>query len=510
MRTLAYMQGEGVSGCPGVKAVGIKTPRLFTPPLVELTPETSYGFQVISFARDILELPLDLWQEEAVIRAGELLPDGRPRFRIVLILVARQNGKTHLIKVLTLWWLFRAKVGTVLGMANKRDTAKEIWQDVSNIAQNVEFLNAMMPPKAVFTGMGSEKLITNDGCKYVFSAANGNAGRGLTLARLIIDEIRQHRDRAAWNAAKFATNAVPDAQIVCISNQGDDQGIVLDDLRSSALSFIETGQGDSRLGLLEWSAPDGADPCDLSALAQANPNLGIRVDLDAVLGDAMRAKAAGGREMADFRTEVLCQRVRLLDPAVDPDAWIRCATDNPLDLSEHRDRLALCLDVSVHGDHASLVAAALVDGQVHVEVLEVWDGWGCTARVRRELPDLVARYKPRCIGWFPAGPTASLTADLEASKPRGWPPRGTRLEEVRGDVSATCMGLVDAVFTGLVSHPDDPVLNAHVSAAQKLYTGDTFKFRRQGSTPIDGAYALAGAVHLARMLPPPRPPLAIL
>jgi hypothetical protein len=29
-------------------------PRIFTPPLRELTPETSYGFAVIEFARDVL------------------------------------------------------------------------------------------------------------------------------------------------------------------------------------------------------------------------------------------------------------------------------------------------------------------------------------------------------------------------------------------------------------------------------------------------------------------------
>jgi phage terminase large subunit-like protein len=69
--------------------------------LRELTPATSYGFEVIDFARDVLEHPLLPWQEFAVIHGGELLPDGRPRFRIVLLLVSRQNGKTELPVVLS-------------------------------------------------------------------------------------------------------------------------------------------------------------------------------------------------------------------------------------------------------------------------------------------------------------------------------------------------------------------------------------------------------------------------
>ena len=80
--------------------LGRTEPRLWTPPLVELTPETSYGFDVIGFASMVLEEPLDPWQEWAAIHGGELLPDGRPRFRTLLILVARQQGKSHLARAL--------------------------------------------------------------------------------------------------------------------------------------------------------------------------------------------------------------------------------------------------------------------------------------------------------------------------------------------------------------------------------------------------------------------------
>jgi hypothetical protein len=66
---------------------GHQTPRVFTPPLRELTPETSYGFKVIQFAK-FIGMPLDEWQEWLVIHLGELLDNGKPRFTRVLILVA--------------------------------------------------------------------------------------------------------------------------------------------------------------------------------------------------------------------------------------------------------------------------------------------------------------------------------------------------------------------------------------------------------------------------------------
>lgn len=488
---------------------GIEKPRLFTPSLVELTPETSFGFEVISYARDILEMPLDPWQCEAVVRMGELLPDGRPRFRVVLCLVSRQNGKTLLTKVLTLWWLFKAKAKVVLGLANQRSYAQRSWADVCTIAQNNPTLALQLADHPVKKGTGQESLTTAMGCEYVFAAANRNSGRSLTVHRLICDELREHRNWDAWNAATFAMNAVPDAQAICITNQGDDLGVVLDSLRATALQYIETGIGDPRLGLLEWSAPDGSDPCDLNALAMANPNLGHRIDVDALMGAAMRAKAAGGSELAGFRTEAMCMRVKLLDPAIDPDSWILCAAETPLDLAQHRDRVVLALDISLGGDHGMLVAAALIDGLVHVEVVANWAGFGCTRLIRQELPELVAQIRPRQVGWYPNGPSASLAADLMASKARNWPPRGVELVEIRGEVTATTMGLSEQVSTRALRHPNDPILNAHIASAQRLYRGDSYAFRRQGVDPCNGAYALAAATHLSRLLPPPRPPLAI-
>ncbi len=225
----------------------------------------------------------------------------------------------------------------------------------------------------------------------------------------------------------------------------------------------------------------------------------------------MRALAAGGEELASFRTEVMCHRVRQMDPAIDPDRWDAQGTDAPIDLAAHRDKVALCVDVSLDGSHASLIAAALIDGKVHTEVVSAWEGFGCTKLLRAELPDIVRKVKPRAVGWFPAGPAASVAADLASRKGnKMWPPRGVKLEPLTAETAAVCMGLAEQVAGGEVVHPNDPMLTAHVRAAQKLRRGDAWVFTRRGTGPIDGTYALAGAVHLARTLPPPRPPLSAL
>ena len=139
---------------------------------------------------------------------------------------------------------------------------------------------------------------------------------------MVIDEVREHRSFDAWAASSHTISAVLDAQVVCITNQGDDEAVVLDSLRNPALEFIERGDGDPRLGLFEWSAPDGSRPDDVVALAQANPNAGHRVDMADLLAAGRRAQASViAQELTLYKTEVLCMRVPLLNPAVDPSRW---------------------------------------------------------------------------------------------------------------------------------------------------------------------------------------------
>lgn len=494
---------------------GRTEPRLWTPPLRDLSdPSATYGYELIEFA-DEVDAPLDDWQQWLAIHSGELLEDGRPRFRIVLVLVSRQNGKTHYGSVLSAWWLHvdlpgRREAPTMLGISSKVDYAKEAWQATVNLCQRSPLLAEELPPKPTRESNGEVTLTTTHGTRYKIAAANDDAGRSLTISRLIVDELRRQQSWTAWSAAEPTTASVPEAQIVCLTNQGDDKAVVLDSLRHAALQFIETGDGDPRLGIFEWSAPDGSDPTDVEALAMANPNLNHpsgRNPLDALMGNAIRVKGAGGEELAKFRIESMCMRVHQLDPAIDPDKWDECGDEDAPPLDTWRDRVALCLDVSLDQRHATLVGAAEVDGIVHMETVAVWHGERTVADVKRDLPGLVRKVRPRVFGWLPAGPAASVAAALakpkQGKRRTAWPPPGVAVEEIRGDLTAVTMGLAGLVDAEQVVHPCDELVTKHVRSAQKLWRGEAWVYARRGAGPIDAAYASAGAAHLAQTLPAP-------
>jgi hypothetical protein len=507
--------------------VGSTTPRIWTPPLRELTRHTSWGYDLIDFAESI-GWPLDPWECWAAIHLGELLPDGRPRFRFVLILVARQNGKTTLCRIIILYWLFIERHALILGTSTSRDTAKVSWRETVKMAEAADVLADELAPLHTRETIGEETFFLDyvdhvDGCdraececrpgraEYRFAAPNRRAGRSFTIQRVLLDELREHQNEDTWDAAINAGNAVDDFQAIAITNQGDSRSVVLDAQREAALEFIETGNGDPRTFLAEWSAPNGADPTDPLALAQANPNLNRRIMLDNIMGQAIKAKRAGGEKLARFRTEVMCQRVTLLDPAIDPELWDAAGVDpaEALDLAEHRRAVALCLDVSLDGAHATLVAAALVDGLVHLDVVKTWQGFGCTRALRADLPGLVRKIRPRALGWFPNGPAAAVAASLKGGPDRSWPPRRVDVAELSAETAAVCMGFAEQVATGQARHPRDPLLTQHVSQTQRLKRGDSWVYTRQGSGPVDATYAAAGAAHLARTLPAPLAPVQV-
>jgi len=481
--------------------LGSITPRLWTRPLRTLSPATSYGFAVVWFAANVLNMPLDPWQQWLVIHLGELLEDGRPRFRQALVLVARQNGKTHLCVVLSLFWLFVEKWPVVFGTSTNLEQAAEPWDKCVELCQEIPGLAQQMAADrshGVRRANGQQTLTTAHRTRYKIGAVSPRGGRGKSIDRIIGDELREHRTWVGYHAAYNAMNARPYGQAIYISNQGGAEAVVLISLRKSALAG-----DDDRIGIFEWSAPDGSHPMDTAAWAAANPNLGRRLDHDTLRSAAQRVAKPGADpdELAGFLTEMLCMSVPTMNQAIDLNAWAGQSEPAPLN---SESRFAACVDVSLDGGHVTLAAAQLQpDGRVRVEVVAAWDS---VPEARVGVATWVKRNKPRLFGWFPGGGAASMNADLKDRTKdgvAGWPPRGVKVEAITAETTAVCMGFAQLVRDGGTVHSGQDLLDEHARNAGRRARGDAgwvFDRREEGGR-IDALYAAAGAAHLARTLP---------
>lgn len=306
----------------------------------QLRKDATLGYEVVEFwdwMRDRLEeldrtraagddteylelLPRALdWQRWLLIHALELAESGdRFRFRTVLLLVARQNGKSTILTVLILWRMFQDAARMVLETHMSLDHAKEAWLEAVAIAEAIPELDSEIV--TANSGKGSELLALEGGEKFKIATANRRGGRGFRGDLVIFDELREHTDWAAWSATSKTTLARRRAQVWGVSNAGDLSSIVLRHLRLIALALItgETPQGiadeiietvGDSIGLFEWSAGplNGVEGGPLRPIwdregwAQANPSMGY-----SQLDEASIAASLGDPEW-EFRTEVLCQ-----------------------------------------------------------------------------------------------------------------------------------------------------------------------------------------------------------
>ncbi len=502
--TLADLRATAAAPPPAL--VGRAEARLATPPLRELTPETSLGFEAITFAEQVLGVDLLTWQRYWLIHALELKPDGTFRFRTVVTLLARQQGKTFLLKIVALWAMYLGRANLVLGAAQSLDIARESWQGAVELATGSPHLSPEVGN--VRQANGEQCLTLTSGARYRIAAATRSAGRGLSVDLLILDELREHRSWEAWGALSKTTMARPNALTVTISNAGDDQSIVLNSLRAAALAGT-----DVTLGIFEWSAPEGCALDDQAGWVQSMPGLGSTIT------EAAIRTALATDPPAVFRTELLCQHVDALDAAIDPAAWKLCE-DASATLASVRDRIVYALDVAPDGQHVTLCGAAVLDdGRIRGEVFGGWgpqDGATATDRARRALPGLLDKLRPRALGWFPSGPAAVLGVDLGhqhgVTIGRWNIPRDAMLDQAPGLIELTgaavteaCQSLADVTTGRLFLHSGDPLLNAHVTSSMRLMQGDGWRFVRRGAGHVDAAYAMAGAVRLARLLPAAAP-----
>lgn len=457
--------------------LGSTKPREYTLPLVvgepgpcgcgcALTPQTSLGFAFETFCRDTVGQPLDPWQRWLAIHALEELPDGRPRFRQLIVLVARQNGKTEFLVLLSLWWMYVLDVGIILGTSTQLKYARESWAKVVKLARRVAWLHAEIA--RVRESNGEQEIAvwnperTDVGSRYLIAAANSEGGRSLTIGRLVEDELRQHFDYSAHDAAENAMNADTMGQAWAISNAGTERSIVLNDFTASALKFIATGDGDVRLGYFGWTAPEDCDITDPVAQASANPNLGRppwgRVDPDALMSKARRAKLNGGEQEDSFRTECLCIRIRdrsdVDEDRIPAEAWLDC-TDHE---SKIVGSVVFAVDMPPAGDRVSIaVAGRRADGLAHIGIIDYRPG---TDWAPKRLAELVEKWEPAVVMWQPNAPIGALDQLFKDAHVRLTGMSSTEMADA-------CGALKDDVVNGRLRHVGAAVLDDAFNSAER-------------------------------------------
>jgi hypothetical protein len=460
----------------------------------------------------------------------ELLPDGQLRFRTVVVLVARQNGKSLLSQVLALWFMVIWGWPLVLGTAQDLETAEEVWQGAVDLVDEDPVLSLLL--KRVVKVNGKKALELTSGSRYKVKAANRRAGRGFSGNLIMLDELREHQSWDAWGAITKTTMARVEALVLALSNAGDATSIVLRYLRKMAhaaigdpdgicaddpsallpvvsdddddLDFEGFEQDADTLGLFEWSAPPGCDKWDRNGWAQANPAMNHP---NGIPERNISAACKTDPEWV-FRTEVLCQwSDGSLEGPFPPTTW-ESGTD-PLSAIPDGAAVTYCVDVAWDRSMSYIaVGGQRTDGLPHVEIVAQRSGTEWVVS-RHKRPDGTDEMR----GWFAdrateanpmtmvvqakGAPVSSMLDDLKDV------PHLSVVEWAGSDLGAASGQFFDLVTrSGLhereggppvregLCHLPQPVLDIAAGTAVTKPLGDSWVWNRKAS-PNDAAPLVA-------------------
>ena len=464
---------------------GSSVPRIASPKLVG----QSLG-PLVSQLSSELGVPLLPWQEYVLDDALTVDKQGKFIRSTAGILVARQNGKTHMMRMRILAGLYIFGEGSIIGMAQNRQLALDTFKQVVDMAESLTWMRKRIKRVSRTNGQEDMEIYCHHwpkDCggpckrirKYGIRAATSEGPRGATADLLYVDELREIK-QDAWTAATPLTRATS-GQTWITSNAGDGSSTVLNELRQRAL-LMES----PRLGWYEWSAVPNADVQDIEAWQMANPAMGHTISFESL-------QDAAARDTPDaIRTEMLCQWVESIDSPWNLDNWAKGA-QNDLQMEQGLETY-MGLDLNFTRSEAYLVTAQLAENKVRV-FLTRWqkDGGINDRELAADVAHLARQYSVRSLGFDPktGGHIAPHLAKVGVPvAPTAWASTA---------FSTYCDQTLSAMNSGDLVHPNQETLHTHLVACARRPSSDGgWRIARKAAVQdIGAAVAMVMAVGLA-------------
>ena len=312
--------------------------------------------------------------------------DSKGKFirRTCLALGARQNGKTHMVRMLILAHLIKWDSRNILIMSSNRSMALDTFRQIAYLLETNDHLKGFV--KQIRYANGTESIEMLDGTRLDVVAATRDGSRGRTADFLYIDELREISEEG-YRAAIPTTRARPNAQTLLTSNAGDAFSIVLNDMRERALE-----NPPKSFGFYEYSAPPHAKVTDRKAWAMANPALGYTITEEAL------EESVATSPIENTRTELLCQWISSLHSPFPPNSIEDCS-DSSLQMSAGAYTV-FAFDKSPSSRDAALVAGQILpNGKIGIGVLHTWESLVSVDElmIAKDIKAYCDIYRPRQI-----------------------------------------------------------------------------------------------------------------
>jgi phage terminase large subunit-like protein len=301
-----------------------------------------------------------------------------------------------------------------------------------------------------------------------------------------MDEVREYQSMDVWSSMRYTQMSSKNPMTIILSNAGDQHSVVLNRLRERAMAAI--AGNDDPIAWFEWSAPPETpvddSPAFWAGAAQSNPSLGYTVhpdNLRAVLND----------DESIIRTEVLCQWVSVVNPAINPSAWEACA--NPEAKLDREATTWMAIDLSPNRQEGALIAAQQQDENFLVVLLATFSNPVNLddKQMANEIADWVRKYPTQAVAY------SKQTAGAVAAR---LAPAGIQTYPIDGALyGQACDEMLSAITSGRLIHTNQQELNNQALSAVKLpfKDGGWYLGRKASNATICATVAMAMCSHFA-------------
>jgi phage terminase large subunit-like protein len=412
------------------------------------------------------------------------------RIKTALLLISRQNGKSHLGRVRIIWGMFYGGEKKLIIMSANRATSLMLFREIAWIIESTPELKAMT--KAIRYANGGERIELLNGATLDVISDNSSSPRGRTADFLWIDEIREISEDG-YKAAVPVTRARANAQTFLTSNAGDHFSSVLNGLVERAKDYPP-----ETFGYYEYSAPQyckidiTSDYFWKSAVAPSNPALGYIITKESI------EEAIATNPIEQTRTETLCQWIDSLQSPW-PHGVLEETSDNTLEMAVGAYTV-FAFDVSPSRRNGSLVAGQLLpDGRIGIGILETYSSQMAIDELKMaaSIKAWCDIYKPRLV-CFDKYATQTIADRLTQS--------GVMCEDVSGQqFYKACGDLLEGLVNHRVVHNGQAELIQQMNnCAAKVNDSAWRIIKRKSAGDISAPIGLAMVVSKL-MLPAPKP-----
>ena len=433
---------------------------------------------------EIIKMPLLPWQEYVLKDMLTVDTKGKWIRKTNLLLIARQNGKTHLARMLILAHLIKWETN-VLIMSSNRSMALDTFRQVTDILENNDHLKGFVKQIRYANGTESIEMLNGTRLDVVAATRDGSRGRSVN-GLLFIDEVREISEEG-FRAATPVTRAHPNSHTLLCSNAGDAFSTVLNDLRERAISYPPKS-----FGFYEYSAPQYCKIEDRNAWAMANPSLGYTITEEAI------EEAIATSPIENTRTETLCQWIDSLSSPW-PHGVLEETSDSTLEMTAGAYTV-FGFDVSPSRRNGSLVAGQILpDGRIGIGILETYSSEVAIDELKMaaSIKGWADIYKPRLV-CFDKYATQTIADRLAQS--------GVMVEDVSGQqFYKACGDLLEGLVNHRVVHNGQSELIQQMNnCAAKVNDSAWRIIKRKSAGDISAPIGLAMVVSKL-MLPQPKP-----